>query len=68
MTWFELDLTQRREGARTQRAVANDSLRPSGFADLRLCVNFMLCSKHYLKQVLRHVKSVSLGAKGDDAA
>ena len=33
--WFELDLTQRREGARTQRAVADDSLRPSVFAALR---------------------------------
>ena len=48
--WFELDLTQRREGARAQRAVANDSLRPSGFALI-----FILCSKHYLKQVLRHI-------------
>ena len=30
-----MNLTQRREGARTQRAVANDSLRPSAFAALR---------------------------------
>ena len=33
--WFELVLTQRREGARTQRAVADDSLRSSVFAALR---------------------------------
>ena len=36
---------------------------------MTLCVFaliFMLCSKHYLKYVLRHVKNVSLGTKDDD--
>ena len=76
MTWFELDLTQRRKDAKTQR---REDAKAQGrkerlrmtlcvLASLRVCVNFMLCSKHYLKQVLRHVKNVSLGAKGDDAA
>ena len=36
---FEMNLTQRREGARTQRAVANDSF----------VMIFMVCSKCYLK-------------------
>ena len=40
-TGFETNLTQRHEGAGTQRVVANDSLRPSGFALI-----FMLCLKH----------------------
>ena len=66
--WFELDLTQRRKDAKTQGRKERLRMTLCVLASLRLCVNFMLCSKHYLKQVLRHVKNVSLGAKGDNAA
>ena len=54
---FEMNLTQRREGARTQRAVANDSF----------VMIFMVCSKCYLKQVLQILHVLSrFGGSGNN--
>ena len=55
--WFEMNLTQRRkERLRMTLCV---------LASLRLCVNFYAVFEALSKIVLRHVKNVSLGAKGD---
>ena len=47
--WFEMNLTQSHEGARTQRAFANDSLRPRVLAALRrfLCCGWSATFKHW---------------------